>query len=103
VNESAGTHITRFGSARTVIPVTGLPYIAAVPGPAGALTYGEWSTCVCLEPDGAGIVTGGEADVGIQCRGEVAEQADGGLGAAFFGAFDLVGWSCRPVQRGQRW
>src|SRR6185437_11783459 len=45
---------------------------------------------VGLEPDGAEVVARGQADVSVQCGGEAAEQGDGGLGAAFLDALDLI-------------
>jgi hypothetical protein len=41
-------------------------------------------------PDGAEVVSGGEADVGVEGGGEAAQEGDGGLGAAFFDALDVV-------------
>ena len=38
----------------------------------------------------AEVVAGGEVDVGVEGGGEVAQQGDGGLGAAFLDALDVV-------------
>jgi hypothetical protein len=33
---------------------------------------------VCFEPDGAEVVSRGEADVSVEGRGEAAQEGDGG-------------------------
>jgi hypothetical protein len=45
---------------------------------------------VGFEPDGAEVVPGGEADIGIEGCGEAAQQGDRGLCAAFLDALDVV-------------
>src|SRR5262249_32119894 len=46
---------------------------------------------VGFESDGTEIVACGNANVGTEGGGEAAKQGDGGLGAAFLDALDLVG------------
>ncbi len=43
-----------------------------------------------LETDGAEVVAGGEADIGVKGSRQAPHQGNGGLGAAFFDALDLV-------------
>jgi hypothetical protein len=45
---------------------------------------------VGVEPDRTEVVSGGEAHFGVEGCGEAAQQGDGGLGAAFFDALDVV-------------
>src|SRR6202012_4623118 len=45
---------------------------------------------VGFEPDGAEVVSTGEADVGVEGSGEAAQEGDGGLRTAFFDALDVV-------------
>ena len=45
---------------------------------------------VRFEPDGAEVVSAGEPDVGVEGGGEAAQEGDGGLGAAFLDALDVV-------------
>jgi hypothetical protein len=45
---------------------------------------------VGFEADRAEVVASGDTHVGVEGGGQAAEQGDGGLGAAFFDAFDLV-------------
>ena len=49
-----------------------------------------WLGGVGFEPDGAVVVSAGEADVGVEGGGEAAQEGDGGLGAAFLDALDVV-------------
>jgi hypothetical protein len=51
----------------------------------------SWSGSVGFEADGVEVVAGGEADVGVEGGRQAAQQRNGGLGAAFFDALDLVG------------
>ena len=44
-----------------------------------------------LEADGTEIVAWSEADIRVKSGRKAPEQRNGGLGAAFFGALDLVG------------
>ena len=67
---------------RQAVPGAGQQRIAA----RGAAVSGG----VGFEPDGAEVVAGGEADVGVEGGGEAAQQGDGGLGAAFLDALDIV-------------
>jgi hypothetical protein len=46
-------------------------------------------------------VSCGEADISVEGRGKLTEQGDGGLGAAFLDALDLViGHACAMVSAG---
>jgi hypothetical protein len=45
---------------------------------------------VVFEPDGAEVVPAGEADICVEGGGEAAKEGDGGLGAAFLDALDVV-------------
>jgi hypothetical protein len=45
---------------------------------------------VGFEPDGAEVVSAGEADVGVESGGEAAQERNGGFGAAFLDALDVV-------------
>src|SRR5580692_2427019 len=49
------------------------------------------SGCVGFEPNGAEVVSWGQAYVGVQGGGQAPQQSDGGLGATFFDALDLIG------------
>jgi hypothetical protein len=49
------------------------------------------SGCVGFEPYGAEVVSWGQAYVGVQGGGQTPQQSDGGLGATFFDALDLIG------------
>jgi hypothetical protein len=56
---------------------------------------------VGLEPDGAEVVPCGKADISVEGRRKLTEQRDGGLGAAFLNALDLViGHACAACQVG---
>jgi hypothetical protein len=63
-----------------------LPRTSGVPVPATG-----WSGGVGFEPDGAEVVSAGEADACVEGSGEVAQEGDGGLRAAFLDALDVVG------------
>ena len=43
-----------------------------------------------LEPDGAWVVAGRQADIGIERRSETTQQGDGEFGAGLFDALDLA-------------
>jgi hypothetical protein len=45
---------------------------------------------VGFEPDGAEVVSAGEADVCVEGGGQAAQEGDGGLGAAFLNALDVA-------------
>ncbi len=49
------------------------------------------SSGVGFEADGAEVVTGGEADVGVQSGRQMPEQRNSGLGFTLLDALDLVG------------
>jgi hypothetical protein len=55
---------------------------------------GAYGRCVLggvgFEPDGAEVVSAGEADVCVEGGGEAAQEGDGGLGAVFLDALDVV-------------
>ena len=72
------------------VVVAGRRAETAVRASKASASRGAWSRGVGFEPDRSKIVSGGEADVGVERGGESAEQGDGGFGAAFFDALDLV-------------
>jgi hypothetical protein len=48
------------------------------------------SGCVGFEPYRPEVVSCGQAHVGVQGGGQAPQQADSGLGTAFFDALDLI-------------
>jgi hypothetical protein len=63
------------------------------PRAAGLITLG----CVGFEPYGAEVVPGGQPHIGVKGGGQLPEQGDGGFGAAFFNALDVIYGHVRPV------
>ena len=50
-----------------------------------------------VEPHGAEVVSRGQVHVGVQGSGQVPQQGNGWLGAALFGALNLIGGHANPL------
>ena len=52
-----------------------------------------------FEAHGAEVVSCGQAHVGVQGGGQAPQQGNGGLGAAFLDALDLIGGHASPFRQ----
>ena len=52
--------------------------------------------CVGFEPHRSEVLSRGQVHLGVQGGGQTLQQRDGGLGAAFFDALDLIGGHASP-------
>jgi len=78
--------VGRRGSSRSVKVVA-----------SGGTAVPSGSSRVGFEPDGTEVVPCGQMHVSVEGGGQAAQQGDGGFGAAFFDALDLIGGHDGPL------